>query len=432
MDMENFSIAIDGDGVAIVSYDVPGRSMNTVTQAVQRDLDRLVDRIKADDAIRGVVIRSGKPSGFCAGADLVEMQREFANWRRAEGQAELAAGVEGAAAYTRRLRALETCGKPVVAAIAGLALGGGLELALACHHRIGGGSGVRLGLPEATIGLMPGAGATQRLPRLMGIDAALPHLLEGTPITEDAALASGVLHAVVPDDQVIEACRRYILEGGSAVAPWDEKRFALPGGGPHSPAGYRSFPYAVARLCGERGAHYPAQANILRAVYEGSQVPIDAALRIESRYFFNTVRTPRAEAMVHTLFVTRQATNKAGPPAWREGLIAVARGAWMQEARILVDEGLSPTLVAGIAARAGGWRVDKLGTDGGAPDFDLLPEAMLEQAGARLLHATGVAVQNHMAMLDIADTDHADLVAVDAGFPAWTGGPIAYLRSHPV
>ncbi len=425
--MQTLSIETDAQGVALVTFDVPGRSMNTITAAVQHDLGLLAERLRTDPAIRGAVICSGKPSGFCAGADLGEMTADIDGWRAGRTQDELRPGVESAGGYSRRLRALETCGKPLAAAIAGLALGGGLELALACHIRVAvDDPKLRLGLPEATIGLMPGAGGTQRLPRLIGVEASLPHLLEGRLIAPADALAGGVLHAVTPADELIAACRRRVLEAAEATAAWDRKGYTLPGGGPNSAAGYQSFPYAVARLMGASGGNYPAQANILRAVYEGVQVPIEAGLRIESRYFFNTVRDPRADAMVQTLFVGRQVLTKDTGSA--ETYLERLRAAWNAQAHTLVEEGVSPSLVVGAARRVGGWAPDLTAAAVSSPHLHLLEAPLVQELGRRLLHAAAEAARLGLDAGEVADPQSADVLAVKAGYPAWTGGPLSYLR----
>ena len=179
--MENFKIEIDSDGIALITFDVPGRSMNTVTGSVMRELVELVDKIKSDDAIKGAIIASGKQSGFCAGADLGELNQRGAA-RQDEPKSEdekLKRQFEQSFTLNRALRALETCGKPVACALEGLALGGGLESALACHYRVAADNPkIKLGLPEAKVGLLPGAGGTQRLPRLIGVQNAAMLILQ--------------------------------------------------------------------------------------------------------------------------------------------------------------------------------------------------------------------------------------------------------------
>ncbi|HEX6860437.1 MAG TPA: 3-hydroxyacyl-CoA dehydrogenase NAD-binding domain-containing protein [Caulobacteraceae bacterium] len=310
--MENFKIEVDGDGIALVTFDVPGRSMNTITGAVMREFPEVIERIKSDAAIKGAVIASGKPSGFCAGADLGEMGSQAGGAKDTRSAEEkLRAQFDSSFTLNRTLRALETCGKPVAIALEGLALGGGLEIALAGHYRVAAKNPkLQLGLPEAKVGLLPGAGGTQRLPRLMGAMNALPLILEGKSMSAEEALAKGVVHELVEPGQAIEAARTWIKTKGDPVQPWDKKDYKIPGGGPYSPGGAQVFIVGNAMLRKQSYGNYPAQLNILKCVYEGLQVPIDAGLRIETRYFLKTMQTPQAKAMIRSLFLSMQELGK--------------------------------------------------------------------------------------------------------------------------
>lgn len=173
--MENFKIDVDADGIALITFDVPGRSMNTLTSGVMAEIPQWVERVKTDDAIKGAVLTSGKASGFCAGADLGDMAGGMLAGGSLQDAYDAGWKLNGA------LRALETCGKPVAAAINGLALGGGLELTLACHYRVvADDSKIQLGLPEIKVGLFPGGGGTQRLTRLIGVQAAMTAMSAGS------------------------------------------------------------------------------------------------------------------------------------------------------------------------------------------------------------------------------------------------------------
>ena len=311
--MENFTIDVDADGIALVTFDVPGRSMNTLTAKVIAEFSEVTARIKTDPAIKGAVITSGKASGFCAGADLGEMG-SGAIGGGGEPQSEdarLKAQFEAAFSLNRTFRALETCGKPVAAAINGLALGGGLEITLATHYRVvADNPKIQLGLPEAKVGLLPGAGGTQRLPRLIGMQAAAGLILEGKPSSPKDALKLGFIDAVVPADQLVEAAKTWVKEKGDPVARWDKKDFKIPGGGPSSPGGAQIFVMGNALLRKQSHGNYPAQLNIMKCFYEGLQVPIDAGLRIETRYFLKTMATPQAKAMIRSLFLSMQELSK--------------------------------------------------------------------------------------------------------------------------
>ncbi|MFN3859662.1 MAG: 3-hydroxyacyl-CoA dehydrogenase NAD-binding domain-containing protein [Caulobacter sp.] len=339
--MENFKIEVDGDGIALVTFDVPGRSMNTLTGKVIAEIVQLVDRIRTDADIKGAVITSGKASGFCAGADLGELggQAGGAGADTRSEEEKLRDAFDGAFTLNKTFRALETCGKPIACALEGLALGGGLEFALACHYRVAARNPkLQLGLPESKVGLLPGAGGTQRLPRIMGAMKAAPYLLQGNPMKAEEALANGVVGAVVEPGETVAAAKAWIKDKGDPVAPWDKKDFRLPGGGPYSPGGGQVFIMGNAMLRKQSYGNYPAQLNILKCLYEGLQVPIDAALRIETRYFLKTMQSAQARGMIRTLFLSMQELGKgssrpAGVPAYEVKKVAVL-GAGMMGAGI--------------------------------------------------------------------------------------------------
>ena len=337
--MHHIRIEVDQDGIALVTFDVQGRSMNTLLASVRDEMADLINRLREDDTIKGVILASGKANGFFAGADLVEMEGEIASWVAARTEAELSCAVDSSSSLSRLFRAIETLGKPVACSIEGLALGGGLELALCCHYRVvADDPKIRLGLPEATIGLFPGAGGTQRLPRLVGIEKSLPMLLQGKPVPPAAALAMGFVDAIAPKGKVVAAARLWLLEVGDPVAAWDKKGFTVPGGGPYSSAGMQLMAGANAMLRGQSFGNYPAQEQILKAVFEGTQLPMTAALRVETRRFLNTVRSSQAAAMVRTNFHSMQAVGKgAGRPDSAEAFVvnkAAVLGAGMMGAGI--------------------------------------------------------------------------------------------------
>lgn len=347
----DFTMTVDQDGVAVILFDCATRTMNTLTFAGWDVLAALIEQVKADPAIRGAVIASGKANGFCAGADLDEMMG-YAGVRPSDEAAQRAV-FDTVFKANRVARAIETCGKPIAAAIGGLALGGGLELALACHHRVvADDPSIRLGLPEATIGLLPGGGGTQRLSRLLGIARATPLLQEGTTLAPARALELGLVDAVAPHGEEVEATRAWVLADGDPVARWDRKGFTLPGGGPYSESGNAEFIAAAAGVAKAGLGNYPARMNIARAVYEGVQVPMDAAIVIETRYFVATLQSPPARAMIRTLFGSLPALRRgAGRPAGvdRRPMRRVAvLGAGMMGAGIayaLAKAGVETTLV---------------------------------------------------------------------------------------
>jgi enoyl-CoA hydratase/carnithine racemase len=427
--MKNFSIKTDAAGVALITFDVPGKGMNVISFEVQREFEQVVETLRSSADIRGAVVVSGKVSGFCAGADLPEILGHFDGWRAAQSQEELHIGLAESASWSRRLRALETCGKPVAVAIGGMALGGGLELVLACHYRVGvDDPKLRLAFPEVGVGLLPGAGGTQRLIRLVGINAALPYLLEGAPIAPADALASGVVHALVPAEHLVETARRWVLEHPQVVAPWDEKGFELPGGNPHTPQGYRAFAPAMAARHAAAGGQYPAVANIFKCIYEGSQVPIDAALRIESRYFFNTVRSPQAKAMARTNFVSRQTLAKREQREDLSMYLSELRQCVDAEKQAMVEEGIAVNVVANLT------RQNAVRAEIDTPTAALIPLledvdfSVVAELKRRLLYVQALAAVRSLDRKVVVDPLEADAGAIAAGFPMWTGGPVSYIE----
>ena len=311
--MENFTIEVDGEGIALITFDVPGLSMNTISGAVMNELRQLIAQVRSDAAIAGAIIASGKPSGFCAGFDLNEIST-LTGGPNAEisSDADLNAVFERAFSLSKLYRELETCGKPIACAIEGLAMGGGLELALACHYRVvADNPKIKLGLPEAKVGILPGAGGTQRLPRLVGVQNAALMILQGQDKSPQEAKALGFVNELVAPGTTVNAARAWLLTKPVAGAPWDSKSYRVKDG-PYTPAGAMIAIGGNAMVSGQTNLNYPAQQHILSCLYEGLQLPMDAALRVEARYLAKTLLTPQARGMVRSLFVSMQALGKGG------------------------------------------------------------------------------------------------------------------------
>jgi 3-hydroxyacyl-CoA dehydrogenase / enoyl-CoA hydratase / 3-hydroxybutyryl-CoA epimerase len=314
MSFTHFTLDVDSDGFALITWNSPGRSMNIIDMAVLDELSTIVEQVAADAAVKGVGITSGKDT-FCAGADLTmldAMSRAYTELVASQGETAANEHVFNESRRTSLLyRRIETCGKPWVAAINGTALGGGFELTLACHHRVAADSGkTRLGLPEVKIGLFPGAGGTQRVGRIMQPADALQFLLKGDQIAVDRAKTLKLVDEVVPAADLIKASKAWLTTSGNAKAPWDLDTFRLPGGPVQSKAGMLVFTPANALYRRETYDNYPAARAIMQVVYEGLQLPIDQALRVESRWFAKILRSPEARAMIRSLFVSTQEINK--------------------------------------------------------------------------------------------------------------------------
>ena len=312
--MKHFTLELDKDGIALITFDSPGRSMNVLSGAVLAEIGEFVEKIANDEAIKGLVITSGK-AAFCAGADLEEMGGHLAGIQgllKKDPEAAKKQLFDKVFEFNAVFRALETCGKPVAAAINGLALGGGFEFGLACHARFLASDNpkLKLGLPESMIGLLPGGGGTQRLTRILGLMNAAPFLIQGKQMDAKTAVAQGVATAAVPQAELIETAKQWVKDNPKAKAPWDEAKFRYPGGAPYTPKGLPIFAGSSAMVRKESFGNYPAMGNILKSVYEGALVPLDAALRIESRYFADLLLRPESHNMIRSLFLSKQALEK--------------------------------------------------------------------------------------------------------------------------
>jgi len=292
---------VDSDGIAILTWDDTGRPVNVINDGSTDAFTKVVEALAADDAVKGVVLTSGKRD-FVVGADLEQF---------------LAAGDDHKAImgmltkFHGALRTMEKSGKPFVAAMNGSALGGGLEVALGCHHRVAADNPkARFGFPEAQIGLLPGGGGTQRLPRMIGLRAALPFLLESKRIDAQAAQEMGVVDQVVSPSDLIETAKAWALANPQAAQPWDDKKFKIPGGAVQTPKGIEAFMGGQAMLKAKTNGNYRAQQLIMQCVYEGCQVPIDTGLKLEIRYFTELLVSKQAKAMIRSLFFGIQEANK--------------------------------------------------------------------------------------------------------------------------
>ncbi len=314
MELTSFRFETDADGIALLTWDMPDRSMNIITPEVIDELERVVDHVAGQAAIKGCVIASGKET-FSGGADLTMLQAASADYetaRREKGEeAAIELFFEGARRLSIVYRKLEICGKPFAIAIKGTCLGGAFELALACHYRVAADDDTtRVGLPEIKVGLFPGAGGTQRVARLMQTADALQMLFKGEQIRAKAAKSMNLVHDLAPADEIGARAKAWIAGGGKAVAPWDEPGFKPQSGRVYSPQGMMVWPAANAIYRRETYDNYPAAKAILHAVYEGLQLPMDLALRVESRWFAKILRSPEAAAMIRTLFLSMGELNK--------------------------------------------------------------------------------------------------------------------------
>ena len=344
--MQHLDFIHDGNGIILLSLDCRAGAVNVLSAEWMDEFGQFLEQLGADTTIRGAIITSAKRT-FMAGADLKTLVHAYGAMTPVDT-------FKFSQRASLLLRRLEACGKPVVAAINGTALGGGLELALACHHRVlTDDPQVRVGLPEVTFGLLPGSGGTQRLPRMIGIERALPLLLEGNSVAPAEALRLGIVDQVVPEKALLAAARGWLASNADPVRAWDKKGFRLAeSAGMMSPA-VAAASMKSAGLLGARTSHnYPAPIAIFAAVFEGAQVSFDKGLRIESRYFAQLLTDPTARNIIRTHFLAKgRASSLAARPAdvpKREVRTLGVIGAGMMGlgiARVAADAGIAVTLL---------------------------------------------------------------------------------------
>ncbi|MEZ0540483.1 3-hydroxyacyl-CoA dehydrogenase NAD-binding domain-containing protein [Fibrella arboris] len=300
--------------VAVIRWNMTSSPMNVLNDESIPQFEEALNNAYADEAVKGIIITSDKPE-FIAGADLKMILRN-----NDQPPAEM---LKISAELNRIFRRMETNGKPIVAAINGTALGGGYEVCLACHHRIAlQNPKTLIGLVEVTIGLLPGGGGTQRLPRMIGMQAALPLLVEGKKMNVPDALKNGLIDDVAETPTtMMDKARTWILANPQPIKPWDQidkktgkivarDAFKVPGGNVQSPVGAQTFAAGTAMLMDKTKGNYPAPLAIMSCVYEGLQVNIDRALTIEGRYFVKVATSKVAKNLIGTMFLGMNEANK--------------------------------------------------------------------------------------------------------------------------
>jgi 3-hydroxyacyl-CoA dehydrogenase/enoyl-CoA hydratase/3-hydroxybutyryl-CoA epimerase len=422
-ELKQFRIEWSANRVLHLVFDMPGRSMNVFSNAAIEELGMFASWLAQSD-VAGVVIRSGKTSAFCAGADLAELETAYEMIMAAPSAERDRVAFDHFFRLSQGLRKLETAGKPVAVAIAGLALGGGAEFALAAHHRVvTDHPQSTFGLPESLVGLLPGGGGTQRLPRLIGIEAALPVLLDGARIGGAAAIAAGLADELVAPGEEVAAAECWVLSRPPDTQPWDQ------------PGWRAKDAERSAALIGQRRAnvlaetlgHYPAPLAILDCVEQGFPQNFDAAIRTEMNIFTKLIQRREPRNMIRTLFLGRldhERLKKNGMnPKVTEAVAAVSRVLAIHSER---GKELSQSF-----ARAG-FRVDKAQAvfdgriSGAAYWFDDEPKTWgKELLRARLVEAEAAAA-GWRSQLDEAERRAADyLLVTKEGVPAYLGGLFA-------
>ncbi len=304
--MSAIKLTLGDDGILVATMDLPGRPMNVVGEVLMLGVAEALEKL-ADPAVKGLVLSSAK-ADFCAGGDLDRMSK----WTTPQEP------FEASMAMKAVLRQLETQGKPVVAAINGHALGGGLEIALACHARIAvNDARLKIGQPEVKLGLLPGGGGTVRLPRLVGIQQALQICGEGGDLNPQKALGMGLLTELAADrDDLIVKARAWCIANPKARQPWDQPKFRFPGGDSRAPAVAQMWAIAPSIAASKSWGNYPAIGHIMSSIFEGGLLDFDAASMVESRYFAACAMSQESRNMIGTLWYQLNAIKKgASRPA---------------------------------------------------------------------------------------------------------------------
>ncbi len=313
--MTDFTYDVDADGVATITWDAQGKSMNVLTREAFALFDTYIDQALADDIVKGIVITSGKKD-FAGGMDL----NVLASIRDEAGENATQSLFDFTMNGHKIMRKLERAGmdpksnkggKPVACALTGTCAGIGTEIALACHYRvINDDHKAKIGLPEILLGIFPGGGGTTRYTRMVGAIAAAPVLLEGKMLSPAKAKSSQLVDAI--SDDPLAAAHAWVLQAtdDDIVKPWDKKGYKLPGGAPYHPAGFMNFVGASAMVAGQTQNAFPAAKALLSAIYEGALVDFDTALRIEARWFTHILMNPSSSAMIRSLFLNKQALEK--------------------------------------------------------------------------------------------------------------------------
>lgn len=423
--LSQFRLEFRDNGLVHFVFDAPGRTMNVFSEAAIVELGAFA-RWLAESDVSGVVVRSGKDSGFCAGADLAELGVAYDMIMAAPPHARFNTAYDHFFRLSLAIRALETSGKPVASAIAGLALGGGCELALGTHYRVlTRDSRAVLGLPESLVGLLPGGGGTQRLPRLIGIERALPTLLDGARLAGDAALACGLVDVLVAPGEEIAAAERWLLSTTTAPQqPWDRPDWTAP-----SPAAVsRAVDPARDVVVGATLGHYPAPLAILDCVEFGLPQCFDGAIRSEMAIFSHLIQRAEARNMIQTMFLGRTDYERfgrsGGQPAFVGEYVAAARAALASadvETGLLAAIGFSRPDLPKVAplrrqARPGYWLHETSDDARRRPALDLM----------RRISAAVASRATDLTPEQLRLADYA--VVRELGYPAYLGGPGAFAR----
>lgn len=409
-DLTQFRLEPQDNGLVHLVFDCPGRSMNVFSNRAIHELGHFAEWLHTAD-VRGVVLRSGKPTGFCAGADLTELGVAYDMIVAAPPADRFDIAFSHFFPLSHAIRRMETAGKPIAAAIAGVALGGGCELSLGAHYRVATGSKrAMLGLPECAVGLLPGAGGTQRMPRLVGVELGLDVLLRGGTLQGQEALAAGLVHEIVAEGDEVAAAECWLLsKEAHATQPWDRAGTLPLAHGDYAAIIAQNRTAELARMLG----HEPAPIAILDCVELGLMQPIDGAIRSEMSVFAHLIQRREARNMIRTMFLGKQAFDRAA----REGGPSSAVTRATQTIALVAEQALAdcPAL-----ASAG------FGQGDAVPVQTRVPGGLWLEDQAALIQALlplATVCKAQAAALDESECLQLDHALVKSGaIPAYLGG----------
>jgi 3-hydroxyacyl-CoA dehydrogenase/enoyl-CoA hydratase/3-hydroxybutyryl-CoA epimerase len=429
--MTSFRTHTTDDGILHLIFDMPDRSMNVFSNKAIHEIEAFVDWLKASDAI-GVVISSGKQNAFCAGADLTELSQAYDMIMAAPKDQRDALTVDHFAPIGRAFRKLETAGKPVAVAVHGLALGGGCEFLLACQHRVlTDAKETQIGLPESLVGLLPGGGGTQRLPRFTGIEKSLGVLLEGARFGAREAVANGAASEAVPPGQELAAAEAWVRSKPDPRQPWDKRGWKQP-----------SLDEVLAvtlpvreRLLRETGGHFPAELAILDCLDRGLPKSMDGGIAEEIDIFKDLVQRIEPRNMIAVTFLGRveydKRDRKNALPKGLDDFATKVKEAADGRAREIGRIGKEALAFAGFGGGAPGDVASAQAiADRGTQWFDN-PQNQTEHAALSILAAVALVAAGEGASFALDEHNLVDYHCQQrAGFPRYLGGPFTFLARH--
>lgn len=430
-EMTNFRTRRTEDGVLHLVFDMPDRSMNVFTNKAIHEIETFADWLKTSD-VRGVVISSGKSNAFCAGADLTELVQAYDMIMATPSTERDARTVDHFAPIGRAFRKLETAGKPIAVAVHGLALGGGCELMLACHHRVlTDAKETQIGLPESLVGLLPGGGGTQRLPRFTGVEKSLPVLLTGARLSAREAVANGAASETVPAGREIEAAEAWVRSQPDPRQPWDRPNWRSP---------TMDEVLAITRparekILRETGGHYPAELAILDCLDRGLTKTMDEGVAAEIDSFKHLVQRIEPRNMIAVNFLGRveydRRRRKDALPSGLDDFAGKVRAAIEARAKMSGPLGARAMIFAGVGGAAPGDIAEAQAVASRQQQWFESPRDETERAALSILAAGAVVAATEGNAFAKEERNLADLHCQQAiGFPRYLGGPFSFLAAR--